>query len=65
MYNIENQRQHEIIQSIMPRLVNSRNRLYSQSETNEALRLFLFLQRNKLALFFYNHFMKPKGGLDA
>ncbi len=65
MYNIEKQRQQEIIQSIMPRLVNSRNRLYSQSETNEALRFFLFLQRNKLALYFYNHFMKPKGGLDA
>lgn len=65
MYNIEKQCQQEIIQSIMPRLVNSRNRLYSQSETNEALRLFLFLQRNKLALYFYNHFMKPRGGLDA
>ena len=65
MYNIEKQCQQEIIQSIMPRLVNSRNRLYSQSETNEALRLFLFLQRNKLALYLYNHFLKPKGGLDA
>lgn len=65
MFNIEQSRQDEIIQTIMPRLVNSQNRLYSQSETNEALRLFYFLQRNKIALFFYNRFIKPKGGLDA
>lgn len=65
MFNIEQIRQNEIIQTIMPRLVNSQNRLYSQSETNEALKLFFFLQRNKTALYFYNKFLKPKGGLDA
>lgn len=65
MFNIEQSRQNEIIQTIMPRLVNSQNRLYSQSETNEALKLFFILQHNKIALFFYNRFIKPKGGLDA
>lgn len=65
MFNIDKSRQQEIIQTFMPRLVNSRNRLYSQSETNEALRLFFFLQKNKFVLFLYNHFLKPKGGLDA
>lgn len=65
MFNIQQIRQNEIIQTIMPRLVNSQNRLYSQSETNEALKLFSFLQHNKIALFFYNRFIKPKGGLDA
>lgn len=65
MFNIDHIRQNEIIQTIMPRFVNSQNRLYSQSETNEALKLFFFLQRNKTALYFYNRFFKPKGGLDA
>ena len=65
MFNIDQIRQNEIIHTIMPRLVNSQNRLYSQSETNEALKLFFFLQRNKTALYFYNRFFKPKGGLDA
>ncbi len=65
MFNIDHIRQNEIIQTIMPRLVNSQNRLYSQSETNEALKLFFFLQHNKIALFFYNKFIKPQGGLDA
>lgn len=65
MFNIDKHRQEEIIQTIMPRLVNHENRLYSQSETNEALRFFYFLQNNKIALSLYNKFIKPQGGLDA
>lgn len=65
MFNIDNSRQNEIIQTIMPRLTNTQNRLYSQSETNEALKLFFFLQRNKIAQYLYNRFLKAKGGLDA